>query len=294
LAELDGWAENAPQVREYMAAMSCSPSNAPHDEDWAEFLTNPDPISATGRRLFMHLPHGPRCQLCAAPFGGVGGTVMRMVGRSPSPANPNYCTACARHLLKHRGGAEVEAAMLFADIRGSTTLAEKMPAKRFHDLLDRFYTVASEAVFANNGFVDKFVGDELVAIFPPMLSGGRHTERAIGAARMLLRRTGHEDPDGPWAPVGAGVHTGRAWFGVVGDGAYVELTAVGDEVNVAARLASAAAAGEILVSAAAAELANLDPGLERRSLELKGKAEPIPVVSLYVRPLVADARSSRR
>ena len=100
--------------------------------------------------------------------------------------------------------------------------------------------------------------------------------------REVLRATGHGDPGGPWVPVGVGVHSGLAWFGSVGEGTHVEMTAVGDAVNVASRLAAAAEAGEILVSADAAAASNLDPTLERHPLELKGKELPTEVVSVRV------------
>ncbi len=70
-------------------------------------------------------------------------------------------------MAKHHGGAEIEATFLFADIRGSTSLAEGMSPSAFHALLDRFYAVASNVVFENDGGVDKFVGDEIVAMFFP-------------------------------------------------------------------------------------------------------------------------------
>jgi adenylate cyclase len=209
---------------------------------------------------------------------------MRVIGKRQSQANPNFCNSCEKVLLRYRGGAEVEGSMLFADIRGSTGLAERMSSSEYRDLLDRFYTAASKVVFEHDGLVDKFVGDELVALFPPLLSGELHTVHAVEAATALLRATGHADAEGPWVSVGAGVHTGRAWFGVVGEGSHVEITVVGDPVNVTARLAAAAAAGEVLVSVQAAERAGLDPALERRSLELKGKQRPTEVVSLRVQP----------
>jgi adenylate cyclase len=260
-------------------AMPATDKNA---EFWTDYLSHPDSFMATGRRFFSRLPSDPRCRLCAAPFKSVGGVAMRLVGKRQSTANPNYCTSCEKILLKHHGGGEVEGSMLFADIRGSTGLAEKMTPTEFRSLLDRFYSVASRAVFAHDGYVDKYVGDELIAIFPPMLSAERHTERAIETARDLLRATGHADPGGPWVPVGAGVHTGRAWFGAIGEGGHVELTVVGDPMNVAARLAARAEAGEILVSVEAAEKAGLDSSLARQTLELKGREEPIEVVSLRV------------
>jgi len=254
-----------------------------HDEAfWREYLESPDSKQAAGRRLFSRIPSSPRCRLCASPFAGAGGSLMRLIGTRPSEGNPALCNRCARVMIKHHGGAEVEGAMLFADIRGSTSMAERLSAGEFHAILDRFYTVASEVVFAHDGIVDKFVGDELVAAFPPMLSGHRHAARAVEAARSLLEVTGHAEPGGPWAPVGAGVHAGRVWFGVVGEGAHVELTSVGDVVNTTARLAAAAGPGEILVSVDAAAAAGLPPGLERRSLDLKGKEQPVEVVSLRV------------
>jgi adenylate cyclase len=166
----------------------------------------------------------------------------------------------------------------FAVVRGSTALAERMGATAFRGLLDRFYSTASAVVFDHDGIVDKFVGDELVAMFVPLLAGERHAERAIEAARALLVATGH--PAAPWVPLGAGVHTGLAWVGAVGEGGRTDITALGDAVNTTARLASVAQAGEILVTTSAADAAGLDGSLERRSLELKGKELPTEVVVL--------------
>ena len=117
-------------------------------------------------------------------------------------------------------------------------------------------------------------------MFYPALAGERHAAAAVEAARAILRGTGHGSADGPWVAVGAGVHTGRVWFGAVGDPPHVELTALGDPVNTAARLAAAAAAGEIVVSAETAARASLGDGLERRSLHVKGKEQAVEVVIL--------------
>lgn len=258
------------------------PAPDKNEQFWSDYLSRPNSGMAAGRRFFSRLPADPRCYLCAAPFAGAGGMAFRLFGRRQSMGNPNYCNSCEKILIKHHGGAEVDGSMLFADIRGSTALAEKMTPTEFRSLLDRFYSTASGVVFGHDGMVDKFVGDELVAVFPPMLSAERHPERAIEAAQDLLRATGHADPGGPWVPVGAGVHTGRAWFGAIGEGGHVELTVVGDPMNVTARLAARAEAGEILVSAEAAEKAGLDASLARQTLELKGREEPIEVVSLRV------------
>ncbi len=255
-----------------------------NEEFWRAYLTRGNGIERRFRGVFRRLPHGPRCKMCAAPFAGPAAPLMRAVGKKASIKNPSICNSCFEYIAKHHGGAEIECTFLFADIRGSTTLAERLTSSEFHDLLDRFYRTASDVVFEHEGSVDKFVGDELVAMFFPVFSGDGHASIAVAAARALLRTTGHEDPAGPWVPLGAGVHTGPAWVGAIGHDAHMELTAVGDTVNTTSRLASAAAAGEILVTAEAALAAALDPALPRRSLDLKGKRLPTEVVSLRVSP----------
>lgn len=215
---------------------------------WRDYLTRGHPMERAARRFFIRIPNEPRCTVCAAPFGGIGGPVMRLIGKRQSDKTPNMCNTCYTFLSTHHGGAEIECTMLFADIRGSTTLAEGMTTAEYHAVLDRFYAVASKVVFAHDGSVDKFVGDELVAFFFRLLTGERHAAAGVECARALLSATGHNDPAGPWVPVGAGVHTGLVWMGAIGEGTHVELTAVGDAVNVTARLASAAAAGEVLVT----------------------------------------------
>jgi adenylate cyclase len=252
------------------------------EDYWRAFLTNGDTLERRLRIVFKHLPSEPRCHLCAAPFSGPGGAAMRLIGKKRAAQNPNTCGQCFSFISTHHGGAEIAASMLFADIRGSTTIAEGMSPTEFRALLDRFYTVATRVVFAHDGSFDKFVGDELVALFFPLITGPDHAAQAVKAAQDLLIATGHDQPDGPWVPLGAGVHSGRTWFGAVGEGSGTQLTAVGDAMNTTARLASAAAAGEILVTTAAAAAAGLDDGLERRSLDLKGKALPTEVVSIRV------------
>jgi adenylate cyclase len=263
--------------------------NGDYDEEfWREFLTRGKSGERRVRAVYKHIPHDPRCKLCAAPFGGAGAPVMRLIGKRPAEQNPNVCRKCFTFLSSHHGGAEIDVTMLFADIRGSTTLAEGMSTADFRRLLDRFYTTASGVVFAHDGMVDKFVGDELVANFFPLLAGERHAIKGLDAARDLLRQTGHEEPAGPWVPLGVGVHTARTWFGAVGRGGHVELTALGDAVNTTARLASLATAGEILITIEAATAAALDLGsLDRQQLELRGKHQTIDVVRLRVGP--ADA-----
>jgi len=146
--------------------------------------------------------------------------------------------------------------------------------------MDRFYDTAVHVLIGHDAIVDKFVGDEIIGIFIPGLAGERHAAAAIAAARSLMEATGNTTSS-PWVPIGAGVNTGVAFVGTIGDAPHIELTALGDPVNVADRLASAARAGEVLVADSAAIAAGLVEGsFERRNLDLKGKSEPVSVLVL--------------
>jgi adenylate cyclase len=256
-------------------------ASGPSEEFWRLYLTKGDGPEHALRRILRFIPDNPRCKACAAPFGGLGAPAMRLFGKRRSDHNPNLCNGCFEYMRKHRGGAEIECTLLFADVRGSTTIAEGMSPKAYQELLGRFYRLATREVFGHDGSVDKFVGDEVVAMFFPLATGPRHSAKAIEAAEAILRGTGHGAGSEPWLPIGAGVHTGMAWVGAIGDDDYVEMTALGDAVNVAARLASNAAAGEVLITATTAEQAELPlDTAPRRTLDLKGKSEPVDVVVL--------------
>jgi adenylate cyclase len=204
---------------------------------------------------------------------------MRLIGKTPWPKNPKFCGSCLSGLKKHRGGAEIECTLLFADVRGSTGLAEQMRPADFRALMDGFYDTATDVLIAHDAFVDKFVGDEVIGMFIPMLTGDAHAARAVEAVRDLLGAIAARDSQAPLA-IGAGVHTGVSFVGTVGQGDDLQFTALGDSVNTTARLASAAGGGEALISLAAARASGLDTsGLERRELDLKGKSE---IVSVFV------------
>lgn len=255
----------------------------PNDDMWRRFLTGTDPDLLKLNRLMRRLPKGPRCKLCGAPFSAPGKYVIRPFGFKRWAANPSMCSICARGLDKGLGGAEVEATFLFADIRGSTAIAERTSPAAYHALLERFYMAAGRAVDDAGGLVDKYLGDGVVALFVPAFSQDRPPAAgAIAAAREIVAATSEGSAEGPALPVGVGVHTGPAFVGVMGtEGGQLDFTGVGDTVNIAARLGSVAEAGVILVSAAALAAAGVDPeGLASQSLELKGREEPVEVFSL--------------
>src|SRR5687768_12135695 len=113
---------------------------------WRAMLAGTDSPIRRRRRLRSRLPSSPRCKMCAAPFSGLGGAFMSLLGHRPWPKNPKYCTLCFETLRRNHGGAELECSLLFADVRGSTPLAETMPAAAFSRLMGRFYDRASEVL----------------------------------------------------------------------------------------------------------------------------------------------------
>src|SRR5262245_41670918 len=257
-------------------------------EEWRQILMGEVRGLRTFQWIHKKIPSEPRCKLCYAPFGKPG-AVLKFLGWKPSPLNRRLCTICMKGAHQHPGGAEVEISAMFADVRGSTGLAENLPPGEFGQLLTRFWGTAARVVDRWDGIVDKFVGDEAVALFIPGFAGKDHAARAIKTARDLLMETGHGTGD-PWIPVGIGVHTGVSYVGYIGEGDALDFTAVGDMVNTAARLTSLAGAGEVLISADAAKAAELDTsGLENRTLELRGREH---TVDAWVQPAMSPVATT--
>src|SRR3954447_26070819 len=112
--------------------------------------------------VMRHLPSDPRCRLCNAPFGGVGGRVMRRFGYGPSRKNPGLCNTCFE--MAPMGGDEMEIGVLFADVRGFTAMSEDMPPDQVARLLDPFYAAATR-ILSRSAIIDKLVGDEVMALY---------------------------------------------------------------------------------------------------------------------------------
>ena len=192
------------------------------------------------RRMLRLLPSEPRCRFCMVPFAGVG----KVIGIRPSALNPNYCRSCFEALptITH----ELEVGVLFADLRGFTSWSETHSSRDATALVSRFYASAHRVLTSDDAFVD-FIGDQVMAIYcvdMPSL-GARTADIMLAATRRLIdaARQGAES-----LPVGAGMHMGKAQVGSLATGKSKNFTAIGDVVNTAARLQSAAGANQILVS----------------------------------------------
>ena len=228
--------------------------------------------------IYRALPSEPRCHICYIPFSGIGGFIAkRFLDVRPSPMNPQFCNTCERFAERFPGGAEIEVTILFADIRGSTPLAEKMGKQEYSELIHRFYIAGTKPLYRNNALIEKFIGDGLTAFFPPAFAGPNHAQSAIKAGKEILQATGHGEGKTPWIPVGVGINTGVAYIGSVQmEGGRADITLLGDVVNTTARICSQAAAGELLVGVNAMEMSGYSKEKhELRELILKGKQESV-------------------
>jgi len=247
------------------------------EEEWRKILIEGHRPFRLGRALFGRVPSPPRCKVCQNPFGGVGGRLFRIVGQGRSRKNPNLCASCCEKLPP--GGAEVDIAILFADVRGSTGLGERTDAANFAELMNRFYRAATRVLVAHDAVIDKLIGDEVMALFIRGIAGPDYRRRSVEAGAALLRAVGYSSDDGPWLPMGVGVYAGVAYVGNVGAEGVVDFTALGDAVNVAARLQAVARPGELIVGEGIHdEFAQL-PSRERRIVELRGHDVPVSVVA---------------
>ena len=247
---------------------------------WHELLSGEHPMLRRGRRMFRLLSPTAtnRCRLCFAGFDGFTSPAMRLIGRAPWRRNPHFCERCETALAENRGGAELDIALLYADVRGSTQIAGQMTPAEFAALMQRFFRTATTVFNRSDAVVDKMTGDEVLALYLPGLTGADYRRRAIRAGLDLLRATGHADPQGPWLPIGVGVHCGKAFVGSIGiEGGNYQFTALGDAMNFGARLVAAAGRGEMVISQAALQGVPDNLNAEPRNLELKGYPEPVEV-----------------
>jgi adenylate cyclase len=246
------------------------------ESDWHTILTEGHRPLLVSRRVWRHVPSAPRCKVCSNPFGGVGGRLVQMAGWKRSRKNPNLCNRCCDTMPP--GGAEVDVAVLFADIRGSTALGERAQTSDYVELLNRFYATATEVLLRHDALIDKLIGDEAMALFIPGVTGPDYRREAVSAAVDLLHAVGYGSAEGPWLAVGIGLNAGPAYVGNVGT-AVVDFTALGDPINVAARLQAVAAGGQLVVADDLhADLPALLPDAVRDTVEVRGREAPVPVL----------------
>ena len=246
-------------------------------------LTGRNQAEIRQRRLYARIPSSPRCVLCYAPFGAPGSIWMRAIGRGQFAKNPRFCERCFAGAGSDHGGCEVEIATLFVDVRGSTPLAERLGPTAYARALHRYYGIATAHMVANQAFIE-ITGEEVYGFFlPAWVAAANAARAAVDTAERILR-------DVTDLQLGAGIHVGTAWVGIVGDHDRIsDFRSIGDPVNVGARLVGAAGPGECLISEAAYGQAQLEwANLAPRRLYVAGKTEPLDARVMTVGQAAAE------
>jgi adenylate cyclase len=203
--------------------------------------------------------------------------------------SPNLCTLCETmfQMLMKTKRLQISATVLFADVRGYTGLSEALDATEMAELLDDFYELCSAPIWDRDGIVIKLIGDAVFALYNFPIAQDDHARMAVmSAVEMQARCTalnesrtaaGHERSE---LGVGIGIHTGSVTIGEIGQYCK-DFTAIGEVVNVAARLQGVARPGEVLMSATVHDqVADLYPEAVQRSYTLKGVSKPVRAYAL--------------
>jgi len=169
------------------------------------------------------------------------------------------------------GGIEIDIGVVFADVRGSTSIGQHSTATEFAGRLNRFYKTATDVLIHHDGLIDKLIGDEVMALFISGIAGPDYRRKAARAALELAAAVGD-------LPVGVAANAGIAFVGNVGSGTVMDFTALGDAVNIGARLQSYASPGEVVLAADLYGLVAVDhPGVRSELIEVRGRDEPVEV-----------------
>jgi class 3 adenylate cyclase len=179
------------------------------------------------------------------------------------------------------GGKHADITILFADIRGFTSFSEKQSPEELVAVLNHYLAAAAEAVLAEEGTIDKFLGDAVMAWFNAPLPQPDHTLRAVKASlrlRAAVQALHAKLPPEGQLSFGVGIHYGDVVLGLIGTEKRVEYTAIGDSVNTTKRIQENAAKDQILISREAYD--KVKEQVEVRPytpLQVKGKSEAVEV-----------------
>lgn len=181
------------------------------------------------------------------------------------------------------GGSNQIITVLFADIRGFTPLSEKTPPERVVELLNAYFQAMTDIIFAHGGTLDKYIGDGMMALFGAPYRTDDDAVRAVGAAIAMQRRMASfvqelVEMNLPPIGIGIGINTGPATVGYIGSEQRLDYTAIGDTVNLAARLESTAARGQIRISQMTKDaIGEKFPTSVIGSITVKGREQPVQV-----------------
>jgi adenylate cyclase len=222
------------------------------------------------------------------------GVQLSALERFLSPAISRKITAEAADI--RLGGESQRITLLFADVRGFTTMAEKMKPREAVEVLNEFFARMTNVIFEHDGALDKYLGDGLMALFGAPLALQNDAEAAVRAAVNMqkslveLNKTSGKPP----LNIGIGIHTGEAVVGFLGTERRMDYTAIGDTVNVASRLTSQAGPGQIVISNAThVRIGREISCCPLSAMKLKGRDEPIEVHEVLWRDPLPQNRTAQ-
>ena len=214
-------------------------------------------------------PLAANCLVCGIPLVGLAAVFLRWRGIRRSPRNPNCCTQCGAHLEE---GRLVEMTVVFADLSSFTEMTGRLGATTTYSVVDEFLRLASTTLTSHGAFIDKYIGDAVMALFNVPIKRADHAAAAVAAAANLQELLpGLSERLGVSLQASIGIASGFARVGRLGSDDIKDYTAIGDAVNQAARLQAQAGASEIVVSQDVyREVASAYPGVPAESFTLKG------------------------
>ncbi|MBI1887995.1 MAG: adenylate/guanylate cyclase domain-containing protein [Nitrosomonadales bacterium] len=216
------------------------------------------------------------CLVCGTTLGGPLGLLFHLFGVRRSMHNPNVCNRCGAHMQE---GRVIELSVIFADLADFTEMTNRLGPERSYEVVNAFFKMASDALIKNDAFIDKYIGDAVMAIFNAPIPNAKHARGATTAALDIqegLKSVSHALGLDLQARVG--IATGYARVGRLGSTDRKDYTAIGDVVNLASRLETFAKPGEVIVDGKAfSQVAEDYPDLIPEELNVRGFAEPVEI-----------------
>ncbi len=219
-------------------------------------------------------PQATSCLVCGTVLDGSIGAVMQVFGVRRSSQNPNLCNRCSAHLGE---GRLVELTTLFADLVGFTEMTHELGPEKSYEIVNGFFQKANKILVKHDAFIDKYIGDAVMAIFNVPIQSADHASKALAAAIDLQNSMPQlREQFGRNIQARVGVATGFARVGQIGSHDRKDYTAIGDVVNLASRLEAVAGPGEIVMDHTTYDqVAEKIPNLPAEFLQVKGFKDPV-------------------
>ncbi len=216
------------------------------------------------------------CLVCGTALAGPLGMLFHLFGITRSARNPNICNRCETHMQE---GRVIELSVIFADLTSFTEMTNRLGAERSYEVVEAFFKMANEVLHKNDAFIDKYIGDAVMAIFNAPIPNAKHARGATTAALGIQEGLKSVSKElGLDLQARVGVATGFARVGRLGSTDRKDYTAIGDVVNLASRLEAFAKPGEVLVDGKAfTQVAEDYPNIAAEEINVRGFAEPVEV-----------------